>query len=265
MATRASWQNCLVALPVAFFSGLGVAVGLLDDQTSSLVGVAISASLLPPAVNCGILWIAFWFQEQDWLGSSIPAWETMPAEFDADNDEDDLPPTLKDFAEGGLISLVLTLSNIVLVIISSMIMFRCKERYVLRTVLVFHFSLWSSNWSRLVYYSSLEFSHDDTLFLLSFDDSLPVEKNIFWNDLGVARKIYRKLGTCFCCTTTIAMLGMNVVKWKRSVFVSHFVGLFLAAFLSSEEHEENPAEEGAASSKQPTDPSGIPRILPGRI
>jgi hypothetical protein len=36
---------------------LGVALSVLDDQTSSLVGVAISASLLPPAVNCGMLFI----------------------------------------------------------------------------------------------------------------------------------------------------------------------------------------------------------------
>jgi len=54
-----------VALPIAFFSGLGVAVSLLDDQTSSLVGVAISASLLPPAVNASILWIAYAFSKTD--------------------------------------------------------------------------------------------------------------------------------------------------------------------------------------------------------
>ena len=36
---------------------MGVALSVLDDQTSSLVGVAISASLLPPAVNCGMLFI----------------------------------------------------------------------------------------------------------------------------------------------------------------------------------------------------------------
>lgn len=53
MESRASLSTFVVALPVAFFSGLGVAVGLLDEQTNSLVGVAISASLLPPAVNAG--------------------------------------------------------------------------------------------------------------------------------------------------------------------------------------------------------------------
>jgi uncharacterized membrane protein len=55
MVTRATLQNFLVGLPIAFFSGLGVAVSMLDDSTSLLVGVAISALLLPPAVNSGIL------------------------------------------------------------------------------------------------------------------------------------------------------------------------------------------------------------------
>ena len=34
---------------------MGVALSILGNNTSSLVGVAISASLLPPAVNCGML------------------------------------------------------------------------------------------------------------------------------------------------------------------------------------------------------------------
>ncbi|KAG8234463.1 hypothetical protein J437_LFUL011862, partial [Ladona fulva] len=41
------WVGCLIALP----SGAGVALGILGGNVSSLVGVAISASLLPPAVN----------------------------------------------------------------------------------------------------------------------------------------------------------------------------------------------------------------------
>jgi uncharacterized membrane protein len=129
MVTRGSWTNFLVGLPIAFFSGLGVAVSLLDDQTSSLVGVAISASLLPPAVNSGILWIAYWFQEQDWLGVSIPvqAPEELGKEFP---DDDGFELTRQDFTTAGIVSLTLTLANIALIIISSMIMFRCKERYV---------------------------------------------------------------------------------------------------------------------------------------
>lgn len=45
MEVRGTWTNFLVALPVAFFSGLGVAVSLLDEQTSSLVGVSPSKSI----------------------------------------------------------------------------------------------------------------------------------------------------------------------------------------------------------------------------
>lgn len=36
---------------MAIPSGAGVALAVLGEYTSSLVGVAISASLLPPAVN----------------------------------------------------------------------------------------------------------------------------------------------------------------------------------------------------------------------
>lgn len=45
--TRSLWVGILVALP----SGAAVAISVLSDNTASLVGVAISASLLPPAVN----------------------------------------------------------------------------------------------------------------------------------------------------------------------------------------------------------------------
>lgn len=40
-------MNVLIAL----LSGAGISIALLRDNTGSLVGVAISASLLPPAVN----------------------------------------------------------------------------------------------------------------------------------------------------------------------------------------------------------------------
>ncbi|XP_033738239.1 uncharacterized protein LOC117325851 [Pecten maximus] len=50
--TRSLWTGILIALP----SGAGVALSILGGNTGSLVGVAISASLLPPAVNAGMLW-----------------------------------------------------------------------------------------------------------------------------------------------------------------------------------------------------------------
>lgn len=44
---RSLWVGVLIAVP----SGAGVAIGVLGGNAGSLVGVAISASLLPPAVN----------------------------------------------------------------------------------------------------------------------------------------------------------------------------------------------------------------------
>ena len=49
MLSRCTKSSFYAGIPIAFFSGMGVALSLLDDQVSSLVGVAISASLLPPA------------------------------------------------------------------------------------------------------------------------------------------------------------------------------------------------------------------------
>ncbi|CAF1202257.1 unnamed protein product [Rotaria sordida] len=48
---RRLWAGALVALP----SGAGAALSVLGGNVGSLVGVAISASLLPPAVNAGLL------------------------------------------------------------------------------------------------------------------------------------------------------------------------------------------------------------------
>ena len=49
---RDLWVGVLVAVP----SGAGVALSVLGGNSGSLVGVAISASLLPPAVNAGLFW-----------------------------------------------------------------------------------------------------------------------------------------------------------------------------------------------------------------
>merc|ERR1712157_602940 len=40
---------------IAAASGIGVALSVLGEYVSCVIGVAISASLLPPAVNCGML------------------------------------------------------------------------------------------------------------------------------------------------------------------------------------------------------------------
>ena len=49
-------QGFYTGIAIALPSGIGVGLSLLGDNQASLVGVAISASLLPPAVNAGMLW-----------------------------------------------------------------------------------------------------------------------------------------------------------------------------------------------------------------
>jgi uncharacterized hydrophobic protein (TIGR00271 family) len=180
MVVRGTWQNFLVALPVAFFSGLGVAVSLLDDQTSSLVGVAISASLLPPAVNAGIIWVAFGYYENNLLGTGygdgvlpeeVAAYVRPIVAQDVEREQ---------FRIGGAISLGLTIANVLIIIGSSMLMFRLKE-----------VSLGLGGY--VVVVSDSFDSHVAVYAFVCFLQRLPIKKKIFWEDLGVARKIYRNL------------------------------------------------------------------------
>jgi uncharacterized hydrophobic protein (TIGR00271 family) len=54
MVSRGTGVGIIIGIAIALPSGVGVALSVLGNNTSSLVGVAISASLLPPAVNCGM-------------------------------------------------------------------------------------------------------------------------------------------------------------------------------------------------------------------
>lgn len=56
MYSRGKLRSLWVEGLIAILSGAAVALGLLSDNISSLVGVAISTSLMPPAVNTGLLW-----------------------------------------------------------------------------------------------------------------------------------------------------------------------------------------------------------------
>ncbi|XP_076441357.1 uncharacterized protein LOC143280550 [Babylonia areolata] len=56
MSSRGVLRGLVVGMMIALPSGAGVALSVLGGNIGSLVGVAISASLLPPAVNAGMLW-----------------------------------------------------------------------------------------------------------------------------------------------------------------------------------------------------------------
>jgi len=88
---------------------MGVCLSILGGNTSSLVGVAISASLLPPAVNTGICLVYGIFLK---TGSV----ETPDSMKDA-----------QDLARIGGISFALTVINILCIWISGLVMFEIKE------------------------------------------------------------------------------------------------------------------------------------------
>ena len=123
MLSRGTRTTFLCGFPIAFFSGLGVALSVLDDQTSSLVGVAISASLLPPAVNCGMMYIVSAFKEEEWSSFDF---NWMPPELGETfaNKMDEIYPS---FRQMGTLSLLLTVANVIMVALGSALMFRAKE------------------------------------------------------------------------------------------------------------------------------------------
>ena len=51
MLSRGTWRSVFVGILIALPSGAAQSIALLRENFGSLVGVAISASLLPPAVN----------------------------------------------------------------------------------------------------------------------------------------------------------------------------------------------------------------------
>ena len=108
MKSRGDVEGLLTGIAIAIPSGAGVALSTLGNNTSSLVGVAISASLLPPAVNAGIcLIIALLLQTGE--RSSLHSW------------------TQSEWLECGLISFSLTVVNIVSIWASGLLMFKIKE------------------------------------------------------------------------------------------------------------------------------------------
>jgi hypothetical protein len=114
MKSRGMLDGLLVGFSIAIPSGMGVALSVLGNNTSSLVGVAISASLLPPALNCGMA-LAY-----AWLG-----FEFDPSSRSSSKHDSYFTPN--SFLEMGGISLALTLVNITSIYMSALILFRVKE------------------------------------------------------------------------------------------------------------------------------------------
>ena len=88
----------LLLVLIASASGIGVALSVLGDYVATVVGVAISASLLPPAVNTGIF-LSFAIFDEGW----------------------------EDHLHSAGVSLLLTIENIILIYLTSLGMFYIKD------------------------------------------------------------------------------------------------------------------------------------------
>lgn len=119
MTSRTELHSVVVGIFVAMVSGAAVAIAVLSENFGSLVGVAISASLLPPAVNTGLLW----------------AYSFIHASFRTSNSD-----KFSNFVQGlkysdnqsiellilGCISLCMTLTNVICVYIVGKVLIRIK-------------------------------------------------------------------------------------------------------------------------------------------
>lgn len=108
MAGRGSVVGLIAGVVIALASGGGVALGIAGNNVSGLVGVAISASLLPPLVNCGMLW-----------GYALSTtWLSGPVARAADASE---------LVRLGGFSCLLSVVNIACILVSASAMFYIKE------------------------------------------------------------------------------------------------------------------------------------------
>ncbi|GFR06482.1 uncharacterized protein TNCT_493201 [Trichonephila clavata] len=128
---RSLWVGVLIALP----SGAGVALSILGGNAGCLVGVAISASLLPPAVNAGILWgmamvRTLRAQEEQYEYLRVDGLLRLfkPSLMPPMNYEWNYYPEMdKECALLGLVSLALALVNIVCIFLSALVVLKIKE------------------------------------------------------------------------------------------------------------------------------------------
>ncbi|XP_059618202.1 uncharacterized protein LOC132262798 isoform X2 [Phlebotomus argentipes] len=119
---RSLWMGVLWALT----SGTGVAVALLQGSAGPLIGVAISASLLPPVVNCGL----FWALACIWLIYDDVKMPHLKGEPYTGNSSyvpiyTDYIPT--EFFVNGIVSCLLTVVNVICIFITAIIVLKIKE------------------------------------------------------------------------------------------------------------------------------------------
>ncbi|XP_045766700.1 uncharacterized protein LOC123868293 isoform X2 [Maniola jurtina] len=119
---RSLWMGVLWALT----SGTGVALALLQGSAGPLIGIAISASLLPPVVNCGLYWALACI----WLlypGVKIPHIKGEPYYGNSSYVPLYHPYLPIEFAVNGIVSCCLTIVNVICIFITAIMFLKIKE------------------------------------------------------------------------------------------------------------------------------------------
>ncbi|XP_055634798.1 uncharacterized protein LOC129774822 [Toxorhynchites rutilus septentrionalis] len=119
---RSLWMGILWALT----SGSGVAVALLQGSAGPLIGVAISASLLPPVVNCGLFWAlaCIWLIYEDIKIPHLKG-EAYTGNSSYEFVYTNYIPT--EFLISGIVSGLLTVINVICIFITAIIVLKIKE------------------------------------------------------------------------------------------------------------------------------------------
>ncbi|XP_058815997.1 uncharacterized protein LOC131679306 [Topomyia yanbarensis] len=119
---RSLWMGILWALT----SGSGVAVALLQGSAGPLIGVAISASLLPPVVNCGLFWAlaCIWLIYEDIKIPHLKG-EAFTGNSSYEFLYTNYIPT--EFLISGIVSGLLTVINVICIFITAIMVLKIKE------------------------------------------------------------------------------------------------------------------------------------------
>jgi len=123
MVSRGQLRSLWVGSFIALLSGVGVALSVLGGNAGSLVGVAISASLLPPAVNAGLLWGSALNKQ---IASSLTggtACLTAPNNYTPSYSDN----MVIEASILGTLSLCLTIINILCIVITGVLVLKIKE------------------------------------------------------------------------------------------------------------------------------------------
>ncbi|XP_059088808.1 uncharacterized protein LOC131884929 [Tigriopus californicus] len=133
MLSRGQLRSLLSGVLIAIPSGAGVALSVLGGNAGSLVGVAISASLLPPAVNCGLFCAISIISALSQDGNYLIGYELDDGLL-RDNGSNSVIYT-PSYSENlaleaaylGIVSFLLTIVNIICIIITGILLLKLKE------------------------------------------------------------------------------------------------------------------------------------------